>query len=92
MAAVTSASIWRCRVCRVPLGRVEDGVLAPSVVGVTLDRQGVGRVPCPRCGAVRLWKPVRSGLTEDRPMAAASSGAFLSVSTEVGQAYAWGDR
>ena len=50
---------WRCRSCKALLGVVEDGALEPRVPGVTIGRDGVARVPCPRCGAVRAWRPVR---------------------------------
>ena len=62
-------SVQRCRSCRTALGRVENGVLAPSVPGVTVDRRGMARVPCPQCGAARVWKPV----TLDHAASAAAS-------------------
>ena len=50
--------LWRCRSCGAALGRVrQDGALEPWAPGVTVARDGVARVPCPRCGAVRAWRP-----------------------------------
>jgi hypothetical protein len=74
---MTSLTVWRCRseTCGAVLGAVRDGALHLSGVELTLDRRGGARVRCPRCGAVRIWKPVMSGLTEDRPTATASSRA-----------------
>ena len=55
-------AVWRCRSCRAVLGVVRgDGALEPEVPGVTIGRDGVARVPCPSCGAVRAWRPARGG-------------------------------
>ena len=50
---------WRCRAasCRFVLGQVRDGVLQPLVPVEAVDGRGVARVPCPRCGRVRVWLP-----------------------------------
>jgi hypothetical protein len=48
---------WTCRSCRAVLGRVRDGVLWPVVPVESVDTRGVARVPCPRCGRVRVWRP-----------------------------------
>ncbi len=52
---------WRCRSCRFVLGQVRDGVLRPLVPVESVDGHGVARVPCPRCGRVRLWFPADAG-------------------------------
>jgi hypothetical protein len=46
---------WTCRSCRAVLGRVCDGVLRPLVPVESVDGRGAARVPCPRCGRVRVW-------------------------------------
>ena len=52
--------VWRCRACRAPLGVVRrDGALETLVPGVVIGRDGIARVPCPTCGAVRAWRPAR---------------------------------
>ena len=51
-------SVWRCRGCKAPLGAVRgDGSVEVAVPGVTIGRDGGARVPCPRCGTVREWRP-----------------------------------
>jgi len=54
---MTHTTDWTCRSCRAVLGRVRDGVLRPLVPVVSVDTKGVARVPCPRCGGVRVWWP-----------------------------------
>lgn len=51
---------WLCRSCRAVLGEIDNGVLHPLVPVVSVDRQGVARVPCPGCGRVRAWAPSRT--------------------------------
>lgn len=72
---MTSVTDWRCRGCRAVLGRTTNGALIPFVLPERIGRDGGVRLPCPQCGEVRIWKPFRSGLTEDRPEAAGSFGA-----------------
>lgn len=72
---MSGATDWRCRGCRAVLGRTADGALIPSVVPERIGRDGSAALRCPRCGAVRVWKPVGSGLTEGRAMGAASCRA-----------------
>ncbi len=54
-------ALWRCRSCRFVLGQVRDGVLHTLVPVESVDGRGVARVPCPRCGRVRLWFPAGAG-------------------------------
>ena len=56
---------WRCRSCRVVLGQVRHGVLRPLVPIESVDGRGLARVPCPRCGRVRVWVPSGSGPAAD---------------------------
>ena len=65
---------WTCRSCRAVLGQVRDGVLRPLVPVESVDGRGVARVPCPRCGRVRVWAPsptrhapVRMGCSDHPP-------------------------
>ena len=69
---MTSTTDWRCRGCRAVLGRTANGTLVPLVLPERIGRDGSAALRCPRCGAVRVWKPLRSGLTGDRPMVAGS--------------------
>ena len=56
---MTHRSLWRCRGCKTPLGVVRhDGSLELHVVGATVRRDGLLRVPCPACRQVRPWRPV----------------------------------
>ena len=48
---------WTCRSCRFVLGQVHDGVLRPLATVESVDGRGMARVPCPRCGRVRIWFP-----------------------------------
>jgi hypothetical protein len=52
-----------CRSCRFVLGQVRDGVLRPLVPVASVDGRGVARVPCPRCGRVRMWFPAAPAAT-----------------------------
>ena len=54
---MSHATVWTCRSCRVVLGQVRDGVLLPLVPVESVDAGGAARVPCPRCGRVRVWLP-----------------------------------
>ena len=57
---MSHAADWTCRPCRIILGHVWDGVLRPVVAVESVDGPGVARVPCARCGQVRVWWPAWS--------------------------------
>jgi hypothetical protein len=56
---MSHAVAWLCRAaaCRFVLGQVRVGVLHPLVPVESVDGRGVARMPCPRCGRVRMWLP-----------------------------------
>jgi len=56
-AAVSHQTSWKCRTCGTTLGTVRNGVLRPLVPIHSVDGQGVVRVPCPKCGRIRVWEP-----------------------------------
>jgi hypothetical protein len=53
----SGTSDWTCRSdgCRMPLGRIADGTLVLYVPAESIDARGTARVPCPRCGRVKVW-------------------------------------
>jgi len=70
-AIVSHTTDWTCRSCRAVLGQVHNAVLHPIVTVRSIDRQGLARVPCPRCGRVRDWVP--SVATADRQEGSSSA-------------------
>ncbi len=67
LADSSVAGFFSWRMPRTPLGRVRDGVLRPLVPVASVDGRGMVRVPCPKCGRVRVWcsaDPTIRGLVE----------------------------
>jgi hypothetical protein len=61
----TRAAEWTCRSedCRFPLGEVREGTLVLYVKAESVDRSGLTRVPCPKCGRVKVWFPTKERAT-----------------------------